>query len=687
VNIGKSTFIAKLFLILLFVLALIVILIQYFNFLHFEVDQQFGYLDPQLYWKSLTDFSNGKVLYRDLFYSYGHLNLLLRLPIFLIMGKTFLGSVVGSYIFLPILALILSIIIGKELLKGWPLLLYFALLVFYGVNMTHQDVRHLIPELGLILTMVGVHTQNERKTFIGSILLGVSIWGSVEYTFISFLSLGAVLLIMFYPKYEEIGNLIKKLFLFPLVSGLTFFLYLLTNNAFISFLNFQLSNMKSFYYASPCSAFYPRINGITHLASFIPNLQNYMVPIAILLLLGGTVIHRKKLTHFPIIFVTLLYSLFAFYRNIYTPCQTYLSYGLALFFLSLVFLVFSAKEKTMKKVVTILLLWFLIAPLFSSYIKGVFSLPIFSQKDRVKREYVPIAGIDIDTKLAKKYKEITNYIQLHTTQDDYVYDFPSGPYQLLAQRQSPVAVPTTYYFVLVPSLVDYTYKELQEKKPKLIVINRLNAINSIPAIHGLSFNIWSQGGSDIFIEYLPTNVETYIMQNYKVAKKYTIAWVLERREKSIQLVNAYLPLEQSDWSAEINGLVGVSRFQYQVIEDKPMISYSIHRLSEAELVKLPIKVDLGILKPFSKYEIEVFKEEKGVPTLLKNVSVWGQEQNIWLYLPTKIPSDNKIVLKFSDNKGFFFWGRPNRITISEPELFIYNSSIKADSDVDLSKED
>jgi len=203
----------------------------------------------------------------------------------------------------------------------------------------------------------------------------------------------------------------------------------------------------------------------------------------------------------------------------------------------------------------------------------------------------------------------------------------------------------------------------------------------------LSFNIWSQGGSDIFIEYLPTNVETYIMQNYKVAKKYTIAWVLERREKPIQLVNAYLPLEQSDWSAEINGLVGVSRFQYQVIEDKPMISYSIHRLSEAELVKLPIKVDLGILKPFSKYEIEVFKEEKGVPTLLKNVSVWGQEQNIWLYLPTKIPSDNKIVLKFSDNKGFFFWGRPNRITISEPELFIYNSSIKADSDVDLSKED
>jgi len=658
---------------------------QFLNYLKFSLETELGNLDPQAHWQGLVNLSNGKVLYRDYFFHYGYLNLLLRLPFFLLLGKTFFASIFNFMVVMPILGIILSILLGWQLLNGPSFLVYLIFLMIFGVNNTQQGFRHLIPELGLMLIMVGSNKNITRTILFGGFLIGISMWGDIAYPFATLFSVLIFYVIKIFSDHHiNRVNLFVKIFSLPVIGGLLFLLYLIKNNTLSMFITFYTSFVRSLYHASPCNTPYPRLSDInlTNFFNVLPRLLHYAVPFTIGIMFLWVILNRKKVPNFPIIFAGLVYSGIVYYRNVNTPCDEYLGYGLTFFFLILSYLIFNIKITWFKKLLVIISIWFFCVSFYGDYLKNfVVTLPIFSKKPVSNRLYLPVAGVYLEANLAKEYSEIVNYIKSHSTSNDSVYDFPNGAFQLLSQRKPAVGVPSTYFFSFVPSLVDYTYNQLKDSKPRIIVVNKNMLFDSSLSEVGIGYAVQSSG-DNLILGDIPNKVEEYIIENYYIVKKYPHAWILERRQTPIKATEIYIPLEKSTPSSiiPINAVQFSSNpNEYKVTQDFPAFIISSDSLSQTEFIKIPIKVDLGIIKTFSKFEIDVFEKTNYGNRHIINQIAWTDWQDVYAYIK-KLPEDShrNIVVQISDNKGFLLFGKPTQVTLGTPQLFIRNPQLHTD---------
>ena len=94
----------------LVILAGVMALLRYWRF---DFDQNFGYLDFQLYYQSLHDLVGGKIIYRDFYWEYGILYLGLGLPLFLLLQKSFLSTVLIRIFLFPALGFWVSWLNGR----------------------------------------------------------------------------------------------------------------------------------------------------------------------------------------------------------------------------------------------------------------------------------------------------------------------------------------------------------------------------------------------------------------------------------------------------------------------------------------------------------------------------------------------------------------------------------------------
>ncbi|MBM4402096.1 MAG: hypothetical protein FJ044_02530 [Candidatus Cloacimonetes bacterium] len=266
------------------------------KFLNFDYDQWLGYLDHQTYWQGLYSFAQGQVNFRDFIYEYGIFYLLVGLPLFVIMGKTFYASTLLMYVILPIITLVLSFLIGRQLLSTGPLALFLLLLLMYEVNSFYPAARHIVPEFGLIMLLVGLEKNNNLKTILGSFFLAFS---------------------------------------------------------------------------------------------------------------------------------------------------------------------------------------------------------------------------------------FTLTINENTKKDEDIFVYPLGPYYQLTGKKSAVTIMSPWHYEIAPFLVDLTVNQLQEKKPKLVIINAYNAWSIKSSLNNVTYNVHSEGKNIIF-EGLTTAVEDYLAENYEIAKKFEVAWILTK---------------------------------------------------------------------------------------------------------------------------------------------------------------
>lgn len=665
-----------------------------FYYISFNADSMFGYLDYQIHWQSQYDLVAGKILYRDFYWEYGFLMLFLRLPFFFIFSKTFYSNFFNDFVFLPLLSVGLSVGIAKQYLNKKSLIIFLIVMLLYRLNTDFNTVRHLIPELSLITAIIGVIEKNFRKKMIGSFLLGISLISSVEYALIANVSfIIFFILFIFTAKKDIIKNFIQT-FSFQIAIGSLFLLYLIKFNILAGYIQFHLEFIKAFYINSPDRLLFPRFDNLGEifldnkgfLFDFFVLLQRlniYMLVPIIIFLIVWNIRHRRE-KWFLLNITLILYTIFAYTRTLTTPA--YVHYGLTFIFLMIASMVsLPHNRKIIKYAVLAIIIWLCSA---SGLNYTLAEVAAYNEKTKysVEKEYLPVAGMYLNKQLVQEYKTITSYIKNNTTPLDYIYSYPDGPYNQLTDRRSPVPITTTDYYGLVPSLVDPVYTQLTTNKPKYIIINKYNSSSYISAVNGVKYNVYSEG-NDILIDGITTKIEDYIQQNYDLVKKYKIAWILKRRDTEKPLKKIYIAIPKQ-WNLEFKNLekknlllddsinldVTDTDFEIYLITDK---------FNDINMLKIPIDVDLGLIKPFSKFIFQVAVIANNKAYGIKGGFIASDWQDIIVYIPKVDPSVtiNAVMIQVPQNMGFLFWGKPSWVKLKPPTAYTLNTNLKIDDSI------
>lgn len=662
------------------------------NFLNFDVNFYFGYLDYQDHWQGVADLLSGKLIYRNFYWEYGVLMLLLRVPVHLLLGGTFLSTMVNDFIVLPFIGIVLSIVLGRQILNKKGLLVFLFLLLVYMTNNDFQSVRHLIPELGLLLVLMGVQANNEKKRVIGSVLLAVSLLSSIEYSLSAHAALGLYFIVLFLRRTDKrtvFTDFIRS-FSLSVGVGLLFLSYLLVTQTLGSFIRFHWEYIQTFYYNSPCSDVFPRLgdfatlsqdtfskNPFFNLLHFLSRINYYGV-FAILLLLALFTWVNKTAKMRSVILALLFYSLLVYLRALYTPCHIY--YGLTFIFLLVAYFLSGNHRQATKKLFWGMFVWLVLSSNIISYVLSL-NVPRRHLPSAPQR-FLPIAGIFLDRRLADEYQSITKYIKDNTDKDDSLYVYPHGPYNLLTGRISPVSVFTSWYYEIDPYLVRTTVDELKKAKPKYVIVNFYNALSMKTSLSGFSYGIFSLG-ENILIKGINTEVEEYIMDNYVIEHKGKIAWILRYRPQKKQY-RIYSKAEgQKKWLLRGRGIRMSNAhvpdgIRFTVSQDEPIILASSPVLKDLDLLVIPIRVDLGLLRMFSKYTVEVsLVSGSGRKIPLQKLFLSGEKQRLYVELPfDKTKEGSYIQLQISKNDGFLPFGRPKAIELQGIEKYTVHPSMK-----------
>lgn len=657
----------------------------FLSYKNFDFDFSFGYLDHQLYWQTLLDFLEGKALYKNVFWEYSLLPILIRIPFFLILQKSFFANIFINLVIIPIIGIALSFYTGRQLLRGKALFLFGLLLLFMGTNTNYSSIRYLIPELGLLLVMIGMEKNDKKKTLIGSIIMGISLLTSVEYAVASHIGL----LVYFFSVLIRRKNGIKKewlhLLLIEVLVGSVFLIYLISNHAFQNFIRFHMEYLNTFYSEGPCREFFPRFNIFNKLKASpletLSTLNYYFVPF-FLFVTGVWLFFKKKIRFKMVLMVLVVYSLLVSYRTVTSPC--YYNYGMMFPMLILSYIIFQAPVSRLIRGIFIgVAVWFVLSSNQFNLITLLSKPPGITGK---QKEFLPGANIYLSKNFTKEYKAITAYIQTHTRPEEYIYTHRVGPYNQLAQRKSPVSVASSSVYEGAPFLVDITLSELKERPPSYVIINTYNGDSYSNAIKNIRYNVHISGDKIIF-EGDITPVEDYISQNYKIEKEYSIAWVLKRRDNPIKLIKYSIPLNiPAQWtiaSKELEESIYSTdgAYEYRLTEENPTIYLFSPEIKKAEHMEVPIQIRLGAIKPVSKFVISFVAITNTRQAIDLNDNIITSEwSNQWVYIPRRelLPNGVEIVgvaMYISDNFGFLPWGRPDSIKLNTPKLYIRNPQI------------
>ncbi len=659
----------------------------FLSYINLDFDSSFGYLDHQLYWQTLLDFLQGKALYKNIFWEYSLLPILIRLPFFILLQKSFFASTFINLVIIPIIGIILSFYIGKQLLGKKALLLFGLLLLFMGTNTNYSSIRYLIPELGFLMLIMGMEKGDEKKTLIGSIVMGISLLTSVEYAVSSQIGL----IVYFFSLLIVRKKISKKqwlqLLIIELLVGSAFFIYLLSNNAFQNFMRFHIEYLKSFYSESPCRDTFPRWHELGGIKSrpieTLARWNYYFVPF-IMLAMGVWLFFKKDIRFKMLLMILVIYSLLVSYRTLTTPC--YYSYGMTYPFLILSYLIFQTQvSRRVRRILIGIAIWFILTSTQFNLITLISQQP-WRTIHYEEKEFLPVANIFLSKNLTEEYNAIAKYIQAHTHPEEYVYTHRVGPYNQLAKRKSPVSVASSSVYEAAPFLVDLTVSELQQHPPSYVIINTYNGDSYSNSVRNIRANV-HRAGDVIIFEGDTTEVENYISRYYMVDKVYNLAWILKRRSTPIKLIQYYIPIsEQGHWSIGSEGLerkinATDSLREYRITKRNPTITVLNPEIKHAEHIEIPIQINLGSIKPVSKFNLKFFLiTNAGQMIHLNNNAISSDWSNQWIYIPRKelLPKGIEIVgviMLVSDNEGFFPWGRPYSIKLNLPKLYIKNPQI------------
>lgn len=672
-----------------------------------NISSNFGYWDYQINWTSLEEFIKFKTPFKDYLFEYGSFFLFVQSFGYLLSGKNFLAVLISRNLYLPIIAVFLSYVVAKNILGKKQLIfifLFFALLS--GTNYNFVSIRHLMAELSLSFFILYFFKNDHKYLFISGIIAGLSVLTTLEYGVALNLTILFIFLFSFFSEVKLKSYFLNQFLLGQLIILAPYFFWLYAKGALGNYWQLTFGFINNFYYASPCSRdTFPRLSEIQTLAP-VSKLMVFGVPIEFLQRLNfyGVYIfflinalalfiifarNRKFTAHNLMRVGLVIYGLFIFSRTLDTPCMEYFSYGLVPFFLILTLLIgdiFRGWQKISVLfqrmgifVIMTVFLWFVLTENTGLVIK------IFSRgerqaekvSDKEKEFYSPV-GYFIKKDLAEGYKEITNYIIENTTQNDFLYVYPWGPYNNLTGRKSPTSTTHAVQFLIAGEELELmTKKELETKKPKFIVINIYN---------NLGFAKYKEAGGDID-GYLSlgeedgpafagggNGVERYILENYETVFHNNLAIVMRSRSNRVELKESkkviYVAENWQKESIELKNMVRKGEGGKYAIKGKNASwTLTFTPPVEAEEITIEFKLDGNLLtKHFTRYFLNFYATIDGEeePRQTKDLAIkeW-QGKKLLFNKPEKI---NTIKLEIGENTGLIWWLNPSSLEVKKVSI-------------------
>ncbi|MDO8497290.1 MAG: hypothetical protein Q7S61_01975 [bacterium] len=566
-----------------------------FNLLNFDVTRYFGSIDYQPHWQSIA----------NLF------SLLLK------KGAFFL-SMFNDLIFLPLLGVGLSYVLGKQILGKKGMLLFLSLLFIYGINNDFNSVTHLIPALGFILLCVGIYHKNNKKILFGAVFLVASFISNVGRT--------------------------------------------------------QSTYMDT------CRDIFPRLGDITHIASdpysqsITLNLfhffqrMNYYMAIPILIIFFIICVYYRKSRGVIVFIPLLIYSLLSYIAELSTPCH--ISNSFTFPFLILAYVLTSGSFSHRFRQIGIgILIWLIISSGLPGIIRTVSESPLW-KNENIKKTYLPRAGVYLPENIAKDYQDTTDYILSHSSPQDYVLSYRNGPYNLLADR------PTTLTSALLahpPKLIVInTYNA-----PDLL--SSLSGVSSGFFTDGS--HVFIEGFRTKIEDYIEDNYSVVkknklawiLAKRTKpdVKKLYVpipkaVDWNTEREGL----------LRDSSLSSKESIVMRVTQAKSSVLLSAPVFTAGnqIHIPIKADLG------NLKQLSKYTWNVFFINAAKKVLVT--KRIFITGDWQEIWVDIPETKEGESivAIAIQPSENLGFLPWGNLSMISLKLPQTFIPNPNLQLEQE-------
>lgn len=538
------------------------------SILLYKNDHTVGYLDTINHIRGLDDALSGKVPYKDFYWEYGPFYLYMQLFPYIMFGKNHNALFVSWSSYLPFICIIISFLWAAVFFRSnFYRVLFVVVCILLNVNCFSPCIRHLTAELSIAIFILSLR-KPEKKTFVflAGLMSALAILTSYEYGISSLMTVViATPLLYFIPHKISV----KQRFIYYFsgifaILGL-YYTYLALNGAFISYFRYIYSFMRN--YANPASnellPLLPLISFENSL-SFFKSLYNFLVsknlrfylPLIIYFLsfiyfFVRFIKYRQKMA--IEIFTISFFGVVIFIRVLGGPVfSTVLVYAsLPAITLGLLFMQYIQKLATHyylnRNIKRATVLWVLLGSIFFwgfLTIENKEILNITSNLNLKKRfseyklgkVYYDKVGYFISPKSYKQYKSINDYIESHTSPDEYIFVYPWGPYNHFTKRPSPLTARHSSDTNYSEYFIDEAIRQLETRKPRYTIINTFNNLSIVDfGIKGKRGDVgdsvtWGTVDSPNFAGK-GDKLQVYILENYKLEKRFDYASVMVRRNK------------------------------------------------------------------------------------------------------------------------------------------------------------
>ena len=536
----------------------------YVNYLHNPNEGLVGYADYVYYTRPIEGLLEGKVFFKDFIFYYGPLFAFIQVPFYYFFGSNHWALLINIHIVMPLLSLVLAHLYIRVFIGvSWLRIVFILVCLLHLTIGQYVSLRPLCAELTLALFFFCL-VQPKKKIwiFLTGIMQGASILMGTEYGISLFITiLGAFILFAIFNKKACAKNLAIFFLLGLLTSLAPFTLYMIYHGVLFNFiLDYYLVTTSFLSHDPPGrSDFFPPFPSIS-LSNFSDSIIQAIFSIAFIQYLpiityglGGVFfLLRFSSKQSPVYFKYFLLSFFGvliFYRSWTMP--NYSVYGLVpaitLGFLFLEKLWIRATYhynnydvKTGYKlkdflgyclcsiILSFTFIWFSL----TSRNKALFT---FNSGKPMGTEmiYYDKVGFNISRKAYDQYKAINKYITDNVKLEEYILSFPWGYYSQFTGRTSALTSWDVAYGVVSERQTKIALNELEERKPKLLILNHLNGHMLIGPVRfdTLSQTSWRTESSPLF----PGNARPlpiYVLENYHIIKRFKLASIMERNEKN-----------------------------------------------------------------------------------------------------------------------------------------------------------
>jgi len=695
------------FLLDLLFLAFFLLILNNFRTALSSISSTFGYMDYHHHWRVLDDFASLKMPFKDYFHrpSYGFFYLLIQFFPYQFFNRTFFALLIVRHLYLPMIAVIMSYFVARNVLRKLPLIIIFLFFCFlFRLNYIYESPRHLIAELSLSFFILYFLKNRNQYLLISGIIAGLSVLTSLEYGVALNLAIFLLFLFSFFSEVKLTKPFFNRFILGEIVVLAPYFFWLFINGVLYQFWEYSITGITNFYYASPCShSSFPRLAEIKDLVAssqwlvfnipieFLQRFNFYLVftfYIFSALILLAFFLKNKKISRNQLVKLALIiYGSLIYLRTLDTPCTGYFTYGLVPFFLLIALLIGDAirgwqkKSLALKTVVilamTLIFSWFVLTEDTGLLLKNFGKKETPKEKETFASEFYFPLGWFIRKDLAGQYQEITNYIVDNSDKNDFLYVYPWGPYNHLTGRRSPSRYP-------LPSISDREkiVEELQTKKPKFIVVN---LYNNLGIAHygktrgdvGRYYSLESEDGP-VFAGSGDA-IQKYIIENYQVAFKNDLAVVMESRTVPITLGEKRRETATlENWTEEEIELVAMKKSdslgKYLIAGEKASWILDLAEPIQASDLTVDLKLDGNLFtKHLTRYFLNLYVQTSATeePILTRSVAHknW-QTVEINLGVTKEI---REIKIEVGENTGLIWWLNPHFLEIKNIIFYLPNN--------------